>query len=90
MHGPEVGFARAIYAAGWRDVAIIKVHTNFGRDSQIWPWGKGGPLFEAWPKFINARLAELSAQGIQEPTNVAGWALRPSSLSMQEDRRRIP
>src|SRR5688572_12024292 len=41
VHGPEVGFARALHAAGWRDVAIIKVHANFRRDVQSWPWGEG-------------------------------------------------
>ncbi len=63
VHGPEVGFARTLHAAGWRDVAIIKVHANFGRDVQTWPWGEGGALFNAWTTFIDARLAELKAQG---------------------------
>ncbi len=63
VHGPEVGFARVLYAAGWRDVAIIKVHANFGREVQIWPWGEGGALFDAWTMFVDARLAELTAQG---------------------------
>lgn len=63
VHGPEVGFARALYAAGWRDVAIIKVHANFKRDAQQWPWGEGGELFAAWTKFVDARLAELAAKG---------------------------
>jgi hypothetical protein len=71
VHGPEVGFARALYAAGWRDVAIIKVHANFGRDVQSWPWGEGGALFEAWTKFVDARLAEITAQG--HSTRVCGF-----------------
>jgi len=71
VHGPEVGFARALYAAGWRDVAIIKVHANFGRDVQSWPWGERGALFEAWTKFVDARLAELTAQG--DSTRVCGF-----------------
>lgn len=63
VHGPEVGFARALYAAEWRDVAIIKVYANFGCDVEAWPWGERGELFEAWTKFVDARLAELRAQG---------------------------
>jgi hypothetical protein len=71
VHGPEVGFARALYATGWRDVAIMKVHANFGRDVQSWPWGEGGALFDAWTKFVDARLAELRAQGYS--TRVCGF-----------------
>lgn len=63
VHGPEVGFARALYAAGWRDIAIIKVHANFGREVQAWPWGEGGPLFNAWTMFVDSRLAEIKADG---------------------------
>ena len=63
VHGPEVGFARTLQAAGWRDVVIIKVHANFTRDVTSWPWAEGGALFEAWAKFVDARLAELQAQG---------------------------
>ena len=62
-HGPEVGFTRTLYAAGWRDIAIIKVHANFGRDVESWPWGEGNTLFESWVKFVDARLAELTAKG---------------------------
>ena len=63
VHGPEVGLARSLHAAGWRDVAIIKVHANFGRDVQSWPWSEGGTLFNSWTKFVDARLAELTVQG---------------------------
>ncbi|MFN0053633.1 MAG: sialate O-acetylesterase [Planctomycetales bacterium] len=63
VHGPEVGLARGLYAAGWRDVAMIKVYANFRRDVETWPWGEGGALFEAWTKFVDERLAELSEQG---------------------------
>jgi len=63
VHGPEVGFARELYAAGWRDVAIIKVYANFKRDVSRWPWSKGGELFDAWTRFVDARLAELAAEG---------------------------
>jgi hypothetical protein len=71
VHGPEVGFARALYTAGWRQVALIKVHANFRRDVASWPWGEGGPLFEAWTNFVDARLAELTAQG--HSTRVCGF-----------------
>ncbi len=63
VDGPEVGFARSLYTAGWRDVVIIKVHANFGRDVQSWPWAEKGSLFNAWTKFVDARLAELEARG---------------------------
>jgi hypothetical protein len=63
VHGPEVGFACSLHAAGWKDVAIIKVYANFGRDVRDWPWGEGGELFSAWTKFVDARLAELAAEG---------------------------
>ncbi len=71
VHGPEVGFARSLYAAGWRDVAIIKVHANFGRDVTSWPWGEGARLFDTWTKFVDARLAELRDQG--HSTRVCGF-----------------
>ena len=63
VHGPEVGFSRALYAAGWRDIAIVKVYANFNRNEPTWPWGKGGPLFEPWMQFIDTRLEELRMQG---------------------------
>ena len=71
VHGPEVGFARALHTAGWRQSAIIKVHANFRSDVQSWPWGEDGPLFEAWTKFVDARLAELTAPG--HSTRVCGF-----------------
>jgi D-aminopeptidase len=63
VHGPEVGLARALHLAGWRNVAIIKVYANFSRDVRGWPWGEGGDLFTAWTKFVDARLAEIAAEG---------------------------
>jgi len=63
VHGPEVGFARTLHAAGWRNLAIIKVHANFGRDVQDWPWSERGSLFDAWTSFADARIAELVAKG---------------------------
>ena len=71
VHGPEVGFARALYAAGWRDVAIIKVDANFRRDARVWPWGEGGELFAAWTKFVDARLAEIAVEG--RSTRICGF-----------------
>lgn len=63
VHGPEVGFARTLYAANWRDIAIIKVYANFGRDVPSWPWSDGGSLFNAWTQFTDARIAELKVKG---------------------------
>ncbi|MCY2978401.1 MAG: hypothetical protein NTU79_07020 [Planctomycetota bacterium] len=63
VHGPEVGFARTLHAAGWRNVAMIKVHANFGGDVQDWPWRERGSLFDAWTTFADARIAELVAKG---------------------------
>ena len=63
VHGPEVGFARSLHAAGWRNVFIIKVHANFGREVPSWPWAERGKLFNPWTKFVDERLAELKAQG---------------------------
>ncbi|MCA9061416.1 MAG: hypothetical protein KDA96_00075 [Planctomycetaceae bacterium] len=63
VHGPEVGFARSLYEAGWRNVAIIKVFANFRRDVQRWPWGEGGDLYNAWTSFVDGRLEELREQG---------------------------
>jgi hypothetical protein len=71
VHGPEVGFARALHAAGWRDVAIIKVYGNYGRDARVWPWGEGGELFAAWTKFVDARLAGIASGG--RTTRICGF-----------------
>lgn len=62
VHGPEVGFARVLYQAGWRNVAIIKVYGNFTPTAEHWPWGPDGALYEEWIKFADARLAELKAR----------------------------
>lgn len=70
-HGPEVGFARTLHQAGWKNVAIVKVYANFGRNQKIWPWGAGGHLFEAWTEFVDDRLAELRKQG--RPLAVRGF-----------------
>lgn len=63
VHGPEVGLARALHGAGWRNVAMIKVFANFGGEVDAWPWGKGGYLYKAWTTFIEDRLDELRKQG---------------------------
>jgi hypothetical protein len=63
VHGPEVGFARTLHDAGWRQVVIIKVHANFKRDVDHWPWGKGGTFCEPWMRFVDARQMELHQQG---------------------------
>lgn len=63
VHGPELGFVRVLHEQGWRNVAVIKVYANFGRDVQQWPWGEGGYLFSAWMKFVDDRLNELREQG---------------------------
>ncbi len=73
VHGPEVGFARTLSAAGWRDMALIKVHANFGRDTETWPWAAGGSLNEAWLKFVDARIAELTAQGVSVEVSGFLW-----------------
>lgn len=71
VHGPEVGLARTLSAAGWTNIAIIKVHANFSRDVSTWPWREGEPLFKAWTEFVDDRLAELSADG--HSTKVQGF-----------------
>lgn len=63
VHGPEAGFARELDAAGWKNLALIKVHANFRRDVETWPWAPDGTLFNAWTTFVDARLAELERQG---------------------------
>ena len=40
VHGPEVGLARTLHEAGWRNVAMIKVFANFGRNVEAWPGAK--------------------------------------------------
>jgi predicted TIM-barrel fold metal-dependent hydrolase len=74
--GPEVGFARALYAAGWRDVAIIKVHGNFVpadiSDSR-WPWGDGGEMYEGWMRFVDARLQELGVDATHVQVRGLVW-----------------
>ena len=72
VHGPEVGLARSLHEDSWRNVAMIKVFANFGRNAESWPWGKGGYLFKAWTKFVDDRLEELRDQG--HSVRVSGFA----------------
>jgi hypothetical protein len=71
LHGPEVGFARELYGAGWRSIAIIKVSGNFARDADRWPWGPERALYAHWTKFVDARLVDLQKQGYRY--RVAGF-----------------
>lgn len=70
VHGPEVGFARTLYAAGVRDIAIIKVANNFSVPSTgPWPWTNANPnstspdFYNQWSKFVADRLTELTNMG---------------------------
>lgn len=63
IHGPEVGFARTLYAAGWRDMAIIKVATNIPVSENKWLWSKGESFYTQWGDFIADRVTELEANG---------------------------
>jgi hypothetical protein len=73
VHGPELGFARTLHQHGWRNVAMIKVYANFGRDADKWPWGEGGYLFRAWMEFVDGRLEELRQQGYQVEVRGFVW-----------------
>ena len=70
VHGPEVGFARALFAAGERAIAIIKVSGNIPcpPTGRAWPWSKGeksgsADYYGQWQAFAQNRLAELTAGG---------------------------
>ncbi|HVU90568.1 MAG TPA: sialate O-acetylesterase [Pirellulales bacterium] len=71
VHGPEVGFARTLYANGLRDIAIIKVANNIPVPPKgpQWPWTNkdattaSPDYYGRWAKFVNRRLAELTAKG---------------------------
>ena len=63
VHGPEIGLAHSLQRAGYRRLAMIKVHANFGRDEKAWPWRPDGRLFKQWMAFVNDRLQELRDQG---------------------------
>lgn len=71
VHGPEVGFTRSLYAAGVKDVAIIKVYGNFSREAVTWPWAEGGEMYQRWVQFADERLAELKERGYE--TRVRGF-----------------
>lgn len=58
--GPEVGFARALYAAGVEGVAIIKVYANYARlEGNRSPWVKPNSYWHDWTVFVDGRLEEL-------------------------------
>lgn len=70
VHGPEVGFARALFAAGIRGIAIIKTYGNIPKalPGSTWPWGKGREAqspdyYGQWQVFVRDRLAALAAGG---------------------------
>src|SRR5205823_11643623 len=63
VHGPEVGFARRLFEEGWRNLAIVKFSGQLSSDTDRWPWGPNERLYDRWTAFVDARLAELVAQG---------------------------
>lgn len=65
VHGPEVGFSRAM---GQR-VAIIKYSDNFDAlENNRSPWVKPGTRWTAWQAFVDQQLAAIG-----EPYEVAGF-----------------
>ena len=80
VHGPEVGFARALDAAGVDNIAIIKVAANIPYNppaGDLWPWSKGAKgnspdFYGEWNRFLRDRLEELAARGYK--SEVAGFA----------------
>jgi Carbohydrate esterase, sialic acid-specific acetylesterase len=73
VHGPEVGFGRALSAAGWNKVAMIKVYGNFRSDAEVWPWGEGHVFYEKWTAFVDARIDELRKSGNQVKVSGFVW-----------------
>ena len=76
--GPEVGFARTLYAAGVHDLAIITVSANIPVPplGPEWPWGKGTKttspdFYGQWAAFVGDRLAELTGRG--DSYTIAGF-----------------
>jgi hypothetical protein len=64
VHGPEVGFERALFAAGTKNLALIKVANNFtAYENGRSPWIKPNSFYTAWRAFVLRRLAELEAKG---------------------------
>ena len=69
MHGPEVGFARALHAGGTRNIAIIKVSASIPYVlGKPWPWSKGKKSdspghYGKWLSFVKSRLNELEKKG---------------------------
>lgn len=64
VHGPEVGFSRALGG----NIAIVKYATNFaGLDNGRSPWVKPGWAWTDWQAFVDAQLAQLN-----QPYVIAG------------------
>ena len=64
IHGPEVGFERALWSAGIRNIAIIKVANNFSKyEDGRSPWVKPHSFYTAWQELVTRRLGELRAKG---------------------------
>lgn len=63
-YGPEVGFSRTLYAAGIRNIAILKYTANFAAlEAGVSPWVSPGTRWASWQTSITTRLAELVALG---------------------------
>ena len=79
-HGAEISFGRAMYAKGYTNLGIIKVaeggtSLNFSWDptSTLSGYDSGNKIgmFPEMVNYVNARLAELDAQGI--PYKISGF-----------------
>lgn len=71
-HGPEVGFVRALDAAGYRHIAIIKVAANFKEyEGGKSPWIAPNAFWTPWRAFVMQRLDELTAMG--HPYTIKGF-----------------
>jgi hypothetical protein len=74
VHGPEVGFERTLWAAGIRNIAIIKVANNFAKyEDGRSPWVKPHSFYTAWQAVVNRRLGELRAKGYRPVVAGFGW-----------------
>ena len=74
IHGPEVGFARTLYAAGIRNIAIIKVANNFkDYEDGVSPWVKPHSFYTGWQAFVTRRLGELRVKGHRPAVAGFGW-----------------
>jgi hypothetical protein len=97
VHGPEVGFVRSLYAAGWHNIAIIKVSDNYsvlenGRSA----WVSPNSRWRDWTAFVDAQLAELSRKGYAHTIRGVVWSqgiddgmMRRSQADYQSDLQQI-